>query len=217
LPDYFNNSEPVKIPLQEGKGLVENANYYYDKARKSRRSLEEAGHQKRQLTEELDTLNTLEKEISDIDYAKELGKWQKKKHKELVRLGLISQIRAEDRVPFRRFNEEGYEMWIGKNASSNDELTSRAHKEDVWLHARGYPGSHVVIRMNRSRENPPQHILMKAASYAAWYSQARGSSMVPVSHTRKKYVRKPKGSEPGQVVLDREDVVLAAPQKPGRK
>jgi predicted ribosome quality control (RQC) complex YloA/Tae2 family protein len=84
------------------------------------------------------------------------------------------------------------------------------------MHARGYSGSHLVIRMNRSRENPPREVLMKAASYAAFFSQARGSSMVPVSFTRKKYVRKPKGSDPGQVVIDKEDVVLVAPQKPGR-
>ena len=216
LPDYFSNNESIQIPLQKGKGLVENANYYYDKARKSRRSAEEAEQQKKWLAKELDTLKDLETEISHIDYAKELNRWQKDRHNALIQLGLASQTGEQNRVPFRRLWANGYELWIGKNASSNDELTSRAHKEDIWMHARGYSGSHLVIRMNRSRENPPREVLMKAASYAAFFSQARGSSMVPVSFTRKKYVRKPKGSDPGQVVIDKEDVVLVAPQKPGR-
>lgn len=216
LQDYFNDNQLIQIPLQQGKGLVENANYYYDKARKSRRSAEEAERQKKQLVQELDELDQLEKEVSGINYGKELNRWHKDRHIELVQLGLAAQTRNRDRVPFRRTTINGYELWIGKNASSNDELTSRAHKEDVWMHARGYPGSHLVIRMNRSRENPPREILMKAASYAAYYSQARGSSMVPVSYTRKKFVRKPKGADPGQVVMDREDVLLVAPEKPGR-
>ena len=215
LPNYFENNKSVKIPLQKGKGLVENANYYYDKARKSRRSAKEAEHQQKMLAEELDTLKKLESEISGIDYAKKLNRWQRDRHDELIQLGLASQTREQNRVPFRRFSLNGYELWIGKNASSNDELTSRAHKEDIWMHARGYPGSHLVIRMNRSRENPPREILMKAASFAAYFSQARGSSMVPVIYTRKKFVRKPKGSDPGQVVVDREDVLLVAPHKPG--
>ena len=217
LPDYFNDNKPLQIPLQKGKGLVENANYYYDKARKSRRSAEEAKYQKKKLAEELDTLNDLEKEISGINYAKELSRWQRDRHEDLLHLGLISQTREKNRVPFRRLTLNDYELWIGKNASSNDELTSRAHKEDIWMHARGYPGSHVVIRMNRSRENPPREILMKAASYAAYFSQGRGSDMVPVSYARKKFVRKPKGADPGQVLIDREDVVLVSPQKPDRK
>ncbi len=217
VPDYFDDNKSVEIPLQHGKGLVENANYYYDKARKSRRSAEEAERQKKQLGQELDKLDQLAKEISSINYAKELNRWHKDRHNELLQLGLVAQTREKDRVPFRRFTEGVYELWVGKNASSNDELTSRAHKEDVWMHARGYSGSHVVIRMNHSRENPPRNILMKAASYAAYYSQARGSGMVPVSYTRKKFVRKPKGSEPGQVVLDREDVILVSPKKPDRK
>lgn len=214
LPDLYNDNRPVHIPLRPGKGWIENAGYYYDKARKSRRSAAEAGNRRERMTKELALLKTLAQELRGIRHARELEHWRRERRDDLVRLGLSAREGRQQRTPFRRIREGGFEFWIGKNASGNDEMTARAHKEDIWLHARGYPGSHVVIRMNRSRENPPREILLKAASYAAYFSQGRGSALVPVSYVRRKFVRKPKGAGPGQVVLDREEVVMAAPVQP---
>ena len=104
-------------------------------------------------------------------------------------------------------------IWIGKNAKSNDEVTTRAHKEDVWLHARGVGGSHVVIRMENNKNLPPKNIIKKAAAVAAWNSKARGSSLAPVIYTKRKYVSKPKGAPAGTVRVQREEVEMVEPHK----
>ncbi len=117
---------------------------------------------------------------------------------------------------FRRFEVAGgHEVYAGKNASNNDELTVRfARPNDYWFHARGSSGSHVVLRWNDPKAKPPRETLRQAASVAAYYSGARGARMVPVAYTLKKYVRKPKGAAVGAVVMEREEVVMVEPKLP---
>lgn len=117
---------------------------------------------------------------------------------------------------FRRFTvSDGIEVYVGKNARNNDELTGGfARPNDIWLHARGTSGSHVVMRWDRREENPPARALNEAAMIAAWYSGARGSTLVPVAWTRRKYVRKPKGAAPGAVLMTREEVLIVEPHLP---
>ncbi|MGB3465496.1 MAG: NFACT RNA binding domain-containing protein, partial [Cyclobacteriaceae bacterium] len=102
-------------------------------------------------------------------------------------------------------------IWIGRNAKNNDELTQKhTHKNDLWLHAKDVSGSHVVIKQN-GKEDFPADIIEKAARLAAWYSKRKNDSVCPVLYTPRKYVRKPKGMLPGQVIVDREQVVLVEP------
>ncbi|HVZ37816.1 MAG TPA: NFACT RNA binding domain-containing protein [Candidatus Kapabacteria bacterium] len=128
---------------------------------------------------------------------------------------------AETKAPgsaerFRRFEVAGgVEVYAGKNAANNDELTVRfARPNDYWLHARGTSGSHVVLRWNDTKTKPSKDALRAAASIAAYYSGARGAKMVPVAYTLKKHVRKPRGAAPGAVVMDREEVIMAEPKLP---
>ncbi|HET8864798.1 MAG TPA: NFACT RNA binding domain-containing protein, partial [Gracilimonas sp.] len=120
----------------------------------------------------------------------------------------------DEQLPFHTFEIQGYPVWIGKNAKSNDVLVQKAHKEDVWMHARKVAGSHLVIRMGNDKGMPPKNVLLEAASYAAYNSKARGSNLAPVIITKKKYVRKPKGSVPGAVLVDKEEVEMVTPKKP---
>jgi len=83
------------------------------------------------------------------------------------------------------------------------------------LHARGVSGSHTIIRMRKNRENPPIDILEKAASIAAWHSQAKGQSLAPVQFTRRKFLRKPKGAAAGLVKVDKEEVLMVKPLRNG--
>lgn len=117
---------------------------------------------------------------------------------------------------FRRFEVAGgHDVYAGKNAANNDELTVRfARPNDYWFHARGTSGSHVVLRWNDPKTKPPKETLRQAASIAAYYSGARGAKMVPVAYTLKKHVRKPRGSAPGSVLMEREDVLMAEPRLP---
>ena len=109
----------------------------------------------------------------------------------------------------------GYEVWVGRNARQNDTLTLRhARKEDLWLHARGVPGSHVVLRRPNRNVPADRRAVEEAAAIAAYWSDARTSRLAPVQVTERKYVRKPKGSPPGAVIVTHEDVVLVEPGLP---
>ncbi|MFO0484492.1 MAG: NFACT RNA binding domain-containing protein [Sphingobacteriia bacterium] len=118
-------------------------------------------------------------------------------------------------APFRRFEYQGFEILVGRNATSNDRLTfGYAHKHDLWLHARDVRGSHVVLRRAHAKQEVPPAVLEYAAGLAAWFSKQRRASLATVSYTERKYVRKHKKLAVGQVVLDREQTLLVAPQSP---
>lgn len=118
----------------------------------------------------------------------------------------------EPRQPYRRYTScGGLEIRVGKSAADNDELTFHASSpDDVWLHAGGVSGSHVVLRWTQEGP-PPAADLEEAAMLAAWHSQARGSAVVPVTWTRRRYVRKARRSAPGSVVVSRAETVFARP------
>jgi len=119
---------------------------------------------------------------------------------------------VEPRQPYKRFTSRGgLEIRVGRSAKDNDALTFHASSpDDVWMHARGASGSHVVLRWTRD-EAPPAADLEEAALLAAWHSGARGSTVVPVDWTRRRYVRKPRGAAPGSVVVARAKTVMVRP------
>lgn len=118
--------------------------------------------------------------------------------------------------PFRRYLvDDRWEVWIGRNNKENDELTHRAaHSRDIWLHAQGVPGSHVILRTGGKPEQVPRTVLEKAAALAAMNSKARHSGLVPVIHTEQRYVRKPRKAPPGTAVCLREKSVFVEPGLP---
>ncbi len=214
VEDFYDDNKSARIPLQKGLSVAENAEYYYDKARSARRSYERAMRRISPVTKELEKAQKLLKELTGIGRLPELEKWIRNNSDVLEAFGYGVEDDTQAVSPFRKFNVGKYEVWVGKNARSNDELTSRAHKEDIWLHARGVGGSHVVIRMGNKKSYPPKDIILRAASYAAFYSKARGMKTVPVLYTKRKYVRKPKGTAAGAVVVEREQVEMVPPLKP---
>ncbi len=108
---------------------------------------------------------------------------------------------------------DGFTVRAGRNALDNHRLTfSRANPQDLWLHARGVPGAHVVV--STAPGKPPRSTLLWAAGIAAWFSKARGEKQVEVSYTLKKHVRAIKGAPPGMVTLRQEKTVRVLPRKP---
>jgi predicted ribosome quality control (RQC) complex YloA/Tae2 family protein len=213
LPDFYNNDEPVQIEIKPGMSMAGNAQRYYDKAAKAVRNVEESEKRLKQTLVQLRELKELKKSFDQVEKVFEFDGWYSDNKPKMEKLGLLRTGGAVETLPYRTTEIDGYEIWIGRNARSNDRLTSDAHKEDIWLHARGVSGSHVVIRMNNSKDMPPQHIISRAAALAAWNSKARGSSLVPVIVTKRKYVNKPKGALPGAVTIQREQVEMVRPQK----
>jgi predicted ribosome quality control (RQC) complex YloA/Tae2 family protein len=126
--------------------------------------------------------------------------------------GKVSGTRTVSAPPFRTVRHEGWEILVGKSAAGNDYITMKlARPDDLWLHAEGMPGSHVVVR-NPGKRDVPDGVLKKAASLAAWYSKGKNSAKVPVAYTRAAYVKKPKGAAPGSVVLTERKTMMAIPE-----
>jgi predicted ribosome quality control (RQC) complex YloA/Tae2 family protein len=119
-------------------------------------------------------------------------------------------------APYRTFRSlAGIALLVGRGAAQNDALTLRvARGNDLWLHARGLPGAHVVVRLDRGKA-PDQETLLDAAHLAAHFSDARGAPQVEVAWTRAKHVKKAKGAAPGAVTYSQERVMLLR-LEPGR-
>lgn len=105
-----------------------------------------------------------------------------------------------------------YEVLMGRNATENDLLTRQiAEPDDIWLHARGIPSAHVVIRTGRRPERVPPDVLQEAARWCALHSSAKHSRLVPVDYTLRRYVVKRRGSAPGEVQYSREKTLHVEP------
>lgn len=117
-------------------------------------------------------------------------------------------------LPFKTFEFEGFPIWVGKSAAANDDmLRGYTKKDDIWLHARMVPGSHVLIKTS-GLKNIPASVLETAAALAAFYSKNKNESLAPVIHTEAKYVRKVKGSPAGSVMVEKEKVLMVIPKGP---
>ena len=115
-----------------------------------------------------------------------------------------------------RTSDGDWEIWIGRTNEGNDYLTHRlARPEDYWFHVQGSPGSHVVLRRGKGKDEPSKDTLREVASWAAFFSRQKTSGTVPVMWTRKKYVRKPRGSKPGLAeVMRDEKTIFVRPAEP---
>jgi predicted ribosome quality control (RQC) complex YloA/Tae2 family protein len=112
---------------------------------------------------------------------------------------------------------DGFEILVGRSARDNDHLTLRvARPRDVWLHAHGFAGSHVLIRHPEGTGEVPKHVVERGAELAAWHSKARGArGKVSVHVCRAQDVDKPRGAPAGQVRLSRFDIVKVYPREGG--
>ncbi|HEY3314621.1 MAG TPA: NFACT RNA binding domain-containing protein, partial [Bacillota bacterium] len=115
-------------------------------------------------------------------------------------------------TPHRFLTTTGKEILVGRNNRQNDLLTLRlARPDDLWLHVKDIPGSHVILRLAPGEEAKPEEIT-EAALLAAWFSRGRQSSRVPVDYTTKNRVRKPSGARPGMVIYDHHHTVFVNPE-----
>ncbi|MDA1028961.1 MAG: NFACT RNA binding domain-containing protein [Bacteroidetes bacterium] len=214
VSDLISGGVDVEISMDPLLSAIENATQYYEKAKAARAAravskdrLQALQKTATELEKLLDGALNLKSEEDVTAFETQHSSWLKT---------LRSGNDFEESIPYRRFVlEEGYEVWVGRNAKQNDQLTLHdARKYDLWLHARGVAGSHTVLRLRGREDKPPHRIVEQAAAIAAWFSKARPSALVPVIVVERKYVRKPRKSLPGTVVVEREKVILVAPKLP---
>lgn len=200
----------ISVPVIKNKTCIENAEIYFEKARKNK--IKEKINQQKypQLLQTLKNLLILKKEISTCNTSKQIESLDSKYSSIVVG---VQKTQTQHDSPYRVFElSDDFIVYLGKNAENNDQLTKQfAKPNDIWLHARGVSGSHAIIK---GKGIPPKHIIEKAAAIAAYYSQSRNASYTPVSYTFKKYIRKKKGSHPGAVMMEREEVIMVKPYNP---
>lgn len=185
----------------KGKPAASVAENFYRKSKNRQIEIDTLNKNIRTKTLQADALENDLEIIHDITELKDLKKYQKE-----------TKLNTPEDTRFHRFEKEGFVILVGKNARNNDLLTFKnSFKEDLWLHAKDVPGSHVLIKY-KSGQNFPRPVIEYAAGLAAFYSKRKTESVVPVTVTPRKFVRKRKGDPPGLVIVEKEDVLLVTPQ-----
>ena len=188
---YYKRYKKAKA----GQGVIESRNA---EARTARTQIESILQQLKQASSE-EELSLLQTEFDRMG---------------LTYAGPVRQPRAPVNVPdpYREIRFQGWEILVGRNARGNDHITKNiARGSDLWFHAEGLPGSHVLIRNPRSVEIP-QAVIERAASLAAFYSRGKNAGKVAITYAFARAVRKPKGAKPGLVVLSERRTMMAVPQ-----
>lgn len=196
----FYDNETITISLKKDLSAQKNAEKYYKKGKNSDKEIHQVESQINELHNELEDADESIHEVLNATRLKQLKKWEQ----------TVKNETAQSNESFRVFDFKGYTIWVGKSSGNNDQLLKQAHKDDVWLHARNVPGSHVLIR-NHKKEGLPNIVLEHAAALAAYYSKSRNETLAEVIYTQRKYVRKFKGAAAGQVKVDQEKVILIEP------
>ncbi|ENH98294.1 fibronectin/fibrinogen-binding protein [Gracilibacillus halophilus YIM-C55.5] len=212
--DYYHPDQIKRtISLNENKSPSENAQSLFKKYHKLKNSKLMVEEEKKKAYEEIEYLQEV---IEQIEHAREQD--IEEIREELQEQGYVKKKaksnnkkkqQANKPTPEKFVSSDGIEILVGKNNKQNEYLTSRiANKDDIWLHTKNIPGSHVVIRSN----DPHEETLYEAAQLAANFSKSSQSSSVPVDYTRIRHVRKPNGAKPGFVTYDHQKTLYVTPE-----
>ncbi len=213
--DYHDPAMPtITIPLSENLTPSENIQSYFKKYSKAKSRISELTAQLEQTKDELSYLQNVMVSINHIDSIDAIEEIRE----EMVREGYYSlnSIGKNKKkivsAPLEFVSSDGFTILVGKNNTQNDALTLKISKPtDVWLHTKEIPGSHVIIKA--TLEDVSKEALYEAAMLAAYYSQARASSQVPVDYAPRKNVKKPNGAKPGMVIYDDYGTVYITPDE----
>ena len=211
--NFYDNNKEITIPLDKNKSAKENAKKYYDKYAKLSRTT-------KALSEEiLNTKNDIEHLLS-IQTALDVSSDDESLsqiRQELVDFGYIKKHSSGKQKkstshPYHYISTDGYDIYVGKNNYQNEELTFKvATGNDWWFHAKGIPGSHVILKAN-NEEDLPDRAYEEAAALAAFYSKAKDSEKVEVDYIQKKNIKKVAGAAPGFVIYHSNWSMVATPK-----
>ena len=198
--NYYTN-EMMTIPLDPTIPVMDNAKKYFDKYAKLKRTYEALST----LTEEVKAeIAHLESISTALDMAlKEEDLTEIKE--ELMQTGYIKRHGGQKKAkvtskPYHYISSDGYDIYVGKNNLQNDFITFQmATGNDWWFHAKGVPGSHVLVRTN-GETDMPDRTFEEAGRLAAYYSKNRGQDKIEIDYIQKKHVKKPASAKPGFVV-----------------
>ena len=214
LENYYNpRCETVKVSLDPSLSPSQNAQRYYKKYNKAKTALTEAAKQLKLSREELEYIESTLAMTENAESIADINEIRA----ELVQQGYITnrqtkqQKKKEKSKPMHFVSSDGFDIYVGRNNTQNDYLTLKlANSSDLWFHTKDIHGSHTVIKLGIDKE-VPRSTVIEAAQLAAYYSQARESSQVPVDYTVIKNVKKPNGAKPGMVIYEGYNTVYVKP------
>lgn len=197
--NYYTN-ETITIPLDPDLTPMENGKKYFEKYNKQKRTFEALSTLTEETKEELahlesiwNALNIAQEECDLTEIKEELSEYGYIRKKSRKKKEKITSR------PFHYVTKEGYDIYVGKNNFQNDALTFQmAAGNDWWFHAKGCPGSHVIVKTKG--EPLPDSVFEDAGRLAAYYSSRRDSQKVEIDYIERKHVKKPSGAKPGFVV-----------------
>ncbi len=212
LPNFYDDNKPLKIKLAPELSPSRNAQKYFTKYNKLKTSVEYVKEQLKLTNDEIKYFENIENQIklaapADIQEIKlelqEQGYIKKKKSGKKQRKVKVS-------APEEFHTSDGTMVLVGKNNLQNDRLSFKiANKNEIWLHVKDIPGSHVVIRST----NPSEDTILEAAQLAAYFSKGRDSDNVPVDYLPVKRLHKPNGAKPGFVIFTGQKTLYVTPHK----
>ncbi|NLD98674.1 MAG: DUF814 domain-containing protein [Fibrobacter sp.] len=200
----------------------ENAQLYYKKSKRAKRGEEISAKKVQTSMEEIQNLKSVLAQIDecisnnpDILQLKELENSIETISNPTQSGQKSSTIPSHEKVPYRHFTTDGWDIFVGKNDTQNDELTTRfAKPSDIWLHVAGHAGSHVVVRRPKEKPFPPKEIIEIAAALAIWFSKAKHTSFAEVHYTEARFVHKRRHAPAGEVIAERCKSVRTSPRSP---
>ncbi|WP_042271714.1 Rqc2 family fibronectin-binding protein [[Clostridium] dakarense] len=213
-PEYKN----VTISLNKNLTPSENAQKYFKKYSKMKTAKKELAHQMEITNDEINYLENIilsiencenlaelldiREELSRVGYLKLKGKNNKK-----VNTNKETKLTTK---PHEFISSDGFKILVGKNNKQNDHLTLKiADNNDIWMHTKNIPGSHVIIKTEGKKVS--DEAIFEGAMLAAYFSKSKMSAQVPVDYTKKKNIKKPNGAKPGMVIYETNSTVYVTP------
>ena len=214
LPNYYDPElKEIEIPLDVKLSPAQNAQRYFKLYQKARNARTLAAEQIEKTSEELAYLEGQMDNLGKCSGESELAELRD----ELEKFGYVRRVTNRRQMkqlppsqPMKFTAPSGATILVGKNNLQNDKLTFSADPNEIWLHAKDMPGSHVII----VGENPDDETIVYAAKLAAAYSKGANSSNVPVDYTRRRFVKKPSGAKPGFVIYTNQRTLYVTPERP---
>ena len=214
LPTYYDPElKEIEIPLDVKLSPAQNAQKYFKLYQKARNARTLAAEQIERTSEELAYLEGQMDNLGKCSGESELAELRD----ELEKFGYVRRVTNRRQMkqlppsqPMKFTAPSGATILVGKNNLQNDKLTFSADPNEIWLHAKDMPGSHVII----VGENPDDETIVYAAKLAAAYSKGANSSNVPVDYTRRRFVKKPSGAKPGFVIYTNQRTLYVTPERP---
>ncbi len=213
LVNYYDpDCKTVTVPLDPALSAAGNAQRYYKLYRKAQTAGRVLAEQIAKGGAELAYLETVADALSRCDDAAAIAAL----HAELEAGGYVKTRRGAKRkmptlAPKTFVTDDGFTVLVGRNNVQNDRLTKEARGDDIWLHTKNIPGSHVILVT--SGETPPERSVLQAAMLAALHSGAATSGQVPVDFTQVRHVHKPAGAKPGFVIFEKNRTLFVTPDR----